>query len=152
MENIYPKGYIYSACFLLYNNNYYIATSNRIAGSNYADSIKIYDFNGNKIKDIKNSKENAFIIDCYNNNKDVYIIIGSKGYLKSYDFNKNALYFKYQDNNNINNDNNSIFSFQVLKNNEIIKLIGSCDDGFIRIWGFDSGNLVKKIKVTDKKN
>ena len=50
LENIYPKGYIYSVCFLLYNNNYYIATSNRITGSNFADSIKVYDFIGSKIK------------------------------------------------------------------------------------------------------
>ena len=34
-------------------------------------------------------------------------------------------------------------------NEQIIKLIESCYDGNIRIWNFHSGELIKKIKVSD---
>ena len=146
LEKIYSKGFIYSACFLQDNNNYCIAVSSRIAGEKTADIIKVYDFNGKIIKDINNSKDNVFIIDSYNNNKDTYIIIGSKGFLKSYDYNKNKLYFKYDANNS-----NCIFSFQIFKSKEIIKLISSCDDGILRIWEFLSGKLLKKIDISEKK-
>ena len=54
LENIYDNGYIYSACFLNDNetNNSYILTSNC---KTYGDSdpIKVYDFNGHKVKEIR---------------------------------------------------------------------------------------------------
>ena len=146
LENIYTKGFIYSGCFFQDTNNYYIAVSSRIAGEKTADIIKIYDFNGNKIKDINNSNDNVFIIDSYSSKKDIYIIIGSKGFLKSYDYNKNILYFKYE-----TNKDSCIFSFQIFESKEIIKLIGSCDDGILRIWGFHSGNLLKKYEISKSK-
>ena len=63
--------------------------------------------------------------------------------LKSYDFTKNKLYHEYH---NIKYSNNNFF---INDNNDdnIIKLIVPCHDNFIRIWDFDSGELLKQIKI-----
>ena len=44
LVDIYPKGYLYSSCFIIKNNNYYLATSNRITGSHSAEVIKFMIF------------------------------------------------------------------------------------------------------------
>ena len=58
LNKVYNKGYLFSACFLKENNENFIATSN-LEWNNYFEPIKIYDFNGNKIKDINDSKDKA---------------------------------------------------------------------------------------------
>ena len=93
IKNIYNEGNIYSACFINDNNIIYILTSNCNWNFENCELIKIYDFNGNKIKEINNSNENTFIIDSYydiKSNKN-YIISGNIGYCKSYDFKNNKL-------------------------------------------------------------
>ena len=70
-----------------------------------------------------------------------YIITGTKGYVKSYDFNKNEVYYKYCD-----NDNKGHGSIIINKNENIIQLIESSWDGNIRIWNFHTGLLLNKIK------
>ena len=54
----------------------------------------------------------------------------------------NQKYYEY--------DNGAHICVVILKNNNQLKLIESCDDGYIRIWDFHSANLLKKIKVNDK--
>ena len=54
--------------------------------------MKIFDYNGNKIKEINNSNEITKFIDIfYYDNKlsKIYILIVNKGYNKSYNYNKN---------------------------------------------------------------
>jgi WD40 repeat protein len=140
------SGYLLSACFLYENNQIYIITSNSNFENN-SEPIKIFDFNGNKIKDIKDSNEETYFIDTYYDNilSNNYIITGNKNYVKSYVFNKNELYHKYYD-----KDNGGHGSIIINSNEEIIKLIDSCDDGNIRIWNFHSGLLLNKIEVTKK--
>ena len=139
-------GYLLSACFLYENNQNYIVTSNCNFDKN-SEPIKIFDFNGNKIKEINDSNEETYFIDTYYD--DIlsinYIITGNKNYVKSYDINKNELYRKYYD--KTNGGHGSII---INYNEEIIKLIDSCDDGYIRIWNFHSGSLLNKIKVSNK--
>ena len=148
IQNINKKGYLYSGCFLKDCNQIYIVTSNL----SYLDCepIKIYDLNGNIKEEINNSNDTTFFIDIFYDNKSLkkYIIVGSNGFVKSYDFSKNELYKKYLDYYNkephcsivINNDKN------------ITKLIESCDDGNIRIWNFHSGLLLKKINISEESN
>ena len=140
------NGYLLSACFLFENNQIYIITSN-CAFENNSEQIKVFDFNGNLIKEMNDSNEETYFIDNYYDNilSINYIIAGNKNYVKSYDFSKNELYRKYYDEGDGGHG-----SIIINSNEELIKLIDSCDDGFIRIWNFHSGSLINKIEVTKK--
>ena len=102
--HIYEDGYLYSACFINYNNNNYIIVSN----TNYCfpEPIKVYDFKGNKIKEINDSCDDTFYIDNFYDKKTSknYIITGNEGFIKSYDYNENKLFYKYSDNDNYCHD------------------------------------------------
>ena len=140
------NGFLYSACVMKDNNQNYIISSN-YNEVKISEKIKIFDFYGNKIKEINNSNEITFLIDIYYDeilNKN-YIITGNLNYVKSYDYNNNELYHKYAD-----NGNGYHFSIIINSINNIIRLIESCEDGNIRIWHFHSGLLIKKIKIIDE--
>ena len=146
ISQVNNNGYLLSACFLYENNQNYIVTSN-CNFETIPEPIKIFDFNGNKIKEINDSNEETYFIDTYYDNilSINYIITGNKNYVKSYDINKNEIYRKYYD-----KDNGGHGSIIINYNEDIIKLIDSCDDGYIRIWNFHSGMLLNKIKVSSK--
>ena len=140
-------GYLFSSCFLKEDNIIYIITCN-LNKNGKSESMKVFDFNGKKLKEIKYSNEKTYFINTYYDNKlsKNYIITGNKGYIKSYDFKKNELYYKYSDKNN--NDNH--LSIITKENEGIIKLIESCNDGIIRIWNFHSGVLLNKFKISNE--
>ena len=145
IKNISQEGFLFSATFLDDNNNIYFLTSNSNWDKDNRESIKVYDFNGNKIKEINDSLDNTFFIETYfdkslSNN---FIITGNEENVKSYDYNNNKLYYKYFENNSCNIH----YSIIVNYNNNILKLIDSCDDGYIRIWNFHMGILLNKIKA-----
>ena len=53
LENINKKGFIFSACFLNDNNNYIITNNNnQMPFFSFVEPIKLYDFKGQKIKEI----------------------------------------------------------------------------------------------------
>ena len=137
-------GYLYSACFLNENNHIYIVTSNYCLDNN-SEKIKVFDLQGNKIKEINNSyNDNTYFIDSYYDYKSSnnFIITANKDYVASYDYNNNTLYNNYKEKDN--KDHNSII---INDRNEIIELIESSEDGYIRIWDFHLGILLKKYKV-----
>ena len=144
IKNIYQNGIINSACFIYYNNNIYIAASNN--NFNQPDFIKIINFNGKIITEIKNSLENTYFIDSYYNKDDskLYIISGNYDYIKSYDYINNELYHKYFD-----NKSKYHCSIKIKQNKEITRLIESSGDGIVRIWNFHSGLLISKIYVSN---
>ena len=148
ISNINNRGCLYSACFLNDDdNNNYIVTCNLVL-LNIPEPIKIYDFNGNKIKEINESNDNTFFIDFFYDNliSKKFIITGNKGSVKSYDYNNNKLYIKYSDYNN-----EEPHCYIIIYNNKnIIKLIESCDDGYIRIWNFHMGLLLNKINIENQ--
>ena len=141
-ENIYNSGQLFSACFLNNNNQINIITGN--SNFNNSELIKIYDINGNKIKEINNSNDNIFFIDVFYDNKfsKIYIITGNFGNAKSYDYNENKIYHKY----NIN-DNRSHNNIIINDKEEIIKLLECSYDGDIKIWNFHSGELLNKLII-----
>ena len=145
LSEVNKNGFLDSACFLVDNNNY-IITSNCYWGG-YSEYIKVFDFNGNKIKEICSSNERTYFIDNYydNINKKNYIITGNENYVKSYDYNNNKLYHKYYE-----YDNRGHFSIEICCDDNIIKLIESCFDGIIRIWNFHYNILLNKITVSNK--
>ena len=140
ITNIYKTGYLYSASFLVDDNKYYIATCN---SSQKSESIKIFDFYGSQTKEIYHSNEDTYFIDTYYDKKlfKYFILTGNIGYVKSYDYSENRLYYKYYDQGN----NRGHDSIVIDDSKDVIKLIESSGDGFIRIWKFHSGILLSKI-------
>ena len=63
----------------------------------------------------------------------------------SYNFIENKVYHKYQDYNNKDSHTNLIIN----ENNEIIELIEFSFDGNVLIWNFHSGELIKRIKISE---
>ena len=142
IKNIHKDFWTFSACFLKDDNHICIVTSN--GNLDDCELIKVFDEKGNKIKEIKESNDDTFFIDSYYDGKTNknYIITGNKGYVKSYIYNKNKIYNIYDDNDN--KDHHSV----IINTKEIItKLIESSMDGNIRIWNFNSAELLNKIKV-----
>ena len=145
LENINKSGRLFSACLLQENSTNYIVTSCAY-GNN--ESIKIFDMNSNKIKELNDSTDSVYFMDIYYDQESSinYIIVGSNGLIKSYDYSNDKIYHKYNDNSK--NRHCSI----IIKNNDsdkIIKLIDSCFDGNIRMWDFHSGKLLNKIGLYD---
>ena len=92
IKNINKNGLLLSACFLRENNQNYIISSND--NLYYSEYMKIFDFHGKKIKEIKDFNFNTFFVDNFydiNLSKN-FIITGNFGYVKSYDFNDNKIY------------------------------------------------------------
>ena len=144
INKVNNKGFLYSACFINENENNYIATCNAIKKGE-PENIKIFDFNGNKIKEIIKSNKNTLFIDSYYDDilRKNYIVTGNADHVKSYDFKKNEVYHKYHEKNN----NKCHCSLIIKANEEIIKLLESSADGYIRIWNFHSAILINKIKI-----
>ena len=138
IKNINQDGYMNSAC-LFYNNNineYNILSSNTNFGN--CENIKIYDLNGKKIGEIKDSNNSTNFINTYYESKlgKNYIVTANDDCVRAYDFDKNEIYHKYSD-----NDNKSHYSIIINNKNEInIKLIESSVDAIIRIWIFIQAN------------
>ena len=137
LKGINDYCFLYSACLISDNNENYIITSNLYS---IGGSIKVYDFKGNILKEIENSKGKKRIITNYydNNSNKNYIISGFKGYLKSFDFKENKLYHKYK----IKCDNGWINSLIVNDKENIIKIIESNENNLLKIWDFHSGELL----------
>ena len=139
-EKIYESGLL-SACLLNDNNKIYIIVGNDSPLSNY---INVFNLNGNKIKDINTSIKGIISLYSYFDielSKN-YIIAAQDCTIVSYDYNKNELYKKY-DCKNVHSHENIIINDK----DKIIKLIESSGDGYVRIWGFHSGKMIKAIQV-----
>ena len=155
LQFVNERGYLFSAYFLNDNDKNYIATSNAIENP---EPIKIFDFKGNKIKEIEDSYDITYFIDTYYENAenceltDIYIITGNLGYIKSFNYYKTTIYHKYCDNNKKGH-----CSIIIVNYDEITKLIESGFDGKIRIWNFHTGLLslldvigqIKKIEYNN---
>ena len=151
---------LYSACFLTDKKQNYIIISDcsDFIYSSESGPIEIFDLNGKQIKEIKESiNYNTFFIDTYFDEKysKNYIITGNCGFVESYDYNNNKIYQKYTHFNEPNKYNN-LYCYESLivstlgdNNNDknILKLVVSCIDGFIKIWNFHSGEILETIKV-----
>ena len=123
IKNVNNNGKLYSACFLFNNKENYIITSQyRKYLGNISELIKVFDFKGNKIKEINNSDDRTCFIDTYYDIKlsKNYIITGNYNYIKSYDFIKNNIYHIYCD-----DDKQNHYSTSIINKNGLIQLIES---------------------------
>ena len=139
--SLYKIGIILSACFLSNKDCNYIITCNC-----FLYNIIVIDFEGNKIKEINKSNNYTIFIDLYFDIKynKYYIITGNKNNIKSYDYDKNELYNTYSDNFSSHHR-----SAVVYNDNEIIKIIFGCEEGYIRIFNFHNGILLNKININE---
>ena len=113
-------GFLYSACFMIFNQENYIITSNYDEYGN-SEYLKVFDFKGRKIKDIKKSNEPTFFVESYFDeifNCQNYIVTGNLNYVKSYNYNKNEVYHKYFD----KCINGYHYTIKMLNQNSVIKL------------------------------
>ena len=159
ISNVNNNGYLFSSAFLVIKNfnnmnynklldEYYIISSNR-NHLGTSEPIKVYDLNGKLISKILESNDNTCFIDTYcekekkgnKENLKYYIITGNTGYVKSYDYFNKKLYKIYHEKDNKADQ----LCVLIKKINENIKLIESCADGFIRIWGYHDGDLNGKV-------
>ena len=146
IHNVNNTGILKSSCFLYDNNTIYIITSNyNDSVNNIKEGIKVFDLNGNKIKDINDSNDDIIYITTYYdiNLSSNFIISGNNGYILSYNFNDNSIYMKYVDGKNYY-DHSSII---IIKSEEMIKMVESCGDGLIRIWNFHTAEILNRIYV-----
>ena len=147
LTEVNERGLLFSANFLKDDKSkIYIISSNAFQSP---EPIKIYDLKGNKINEISDSKDITYSIDAYyefdENGEllDIYIITANLGYIKSFNYLKNKLYYKYGD-----NDFKGHGSFIIyIDNFKIVKLIESNFNGFLKIWKFHSGILLNNIKI-----
>ena len=115
--NVNNSGLLFSGSFLNYQNKKYIITSN-LDWKHIPEPIKIFDFNGIKIKEINNSNNNTLFIDTFYDYKSskIYIIASSENYIKSYDYNDNKLYKIYYESNNGNHKSFILFLIYLFQN------------------------------------
>jgi WD40 repeat protein len=143
LNNINKENKLYSACFLNYNNQTYIVSSNGdfdLEGK--SEKIKVFDFNGEKVKEINNSDNNTFFIDTYfdKNKSKFYIITGNINCVNSFDYENNSLYHKYS-----SNTFGEHVSVIIYEKENITNMIESCNnDIYIRIWDFHTGFILNK--------
>ena len=145
INKINSKGFIKSACFLYDNNQNFIISSN--SSDNFIkEPMKVFDLNGNKVKDINDSFDDTIVIETYYDEKSSinYILTGNNRFVKSYNYNDNTVYHKYFDEDYYDHTCIIIHDFE-----GIIKLIESSGDGYIRIWNFHSGHLLNKIQASE---
>ena len=144
--NLECYGDLFSSCLLYEDDQRYIITSGF-----KVNSIYVYDFNGIKIKEFENSK--CSCVDTYFDklSSKNFIIAANEGYVVSFYFKSNSLYQIYM------NEYEDKYSPIVIQKSVVvtgdknnIKLISSNAYADVLIWNFHSGELVKKIKVTNK--
>ena len=102
------------------------------------ESIKVYDLNGNKIKELNDSKVSTNFIDCFYDKKlsKNFLIRGKYGNLNSYDYKENKIYKDYYDEDTglLNNRYiHFVINLKKTKENEdnIVELIASHYDSNI---------------------
>jgi hypothetical protein len=103
--------------------------------NNYNLNIKPYD--------------DIYYIDTYydKSNNTIFIISCCSKFIKSFNYNSKTLYQIYQDHEKESSIHSSAV---VIESENIVKLIDSCMDGYIRIWNFHENILLKRIKISDQ--
>ena len=156
IRNANEKNFLYSACFLQEMNEIQILTSNGKNLQAYQtnenfENMKLFNLKGELIKEINDTNDCTYFVDIYydKNSSKIFILTGNYNYVKSYIYETNetvSLYHKYYECNNGIHPSVIVNTFE-----RKIKLIESCEDGIIRIWGFHSGDFIRKIN-TDNNN
>ena len=136
---IYYYIYSVSVLFNIQEDKNYVITSS----SN--EKMKVWDFKGNYIRNFGQDSESTYFIDVYYNKmkKQYYIINANSVDVKSYEFDTGNLYHKYK---GIPQTWHMSAVINETKQGQL--LIESDGTGRIRIWDFNTANLLKNIAST----
>ena len=150
--NIFQSAHLYSACFLNNKDNIYIITSDFHLRWLKSSGIHVYDLNGKFISIINKSSgvcKAVCSIDIFYDDElsKNYIITGNIGFCKSFDFEQNEEYKKYEDSDGIGMGIVCCFNIFIYKSKGKIRLICTNTLGNIRIWDFHSSELLNKICI-----
>ena len=145
ITKIYEKGNMLATClhFDEYQKESYIFTSSDCG------HIKIWDKDGKYLTTINKTENNeTYFLDTYYDETEFkyFLISGEMKCVKSYDLNTHQLFRTYIDNNSYVEH----LSAFVYKNSNITELVECEFYGFVRIWNFYSGNLIRKIEICKK--
>ena len=138
IPNVHNGYYIYSVsllCHLHQEKNYVITSCPN-------EKMKVWSFTGLYMYNFGQSNESTYFIDVfYNKNQKKYFIINANSNdVKSYYFETGDLYHKYK-----GTPQTWHMSAVVNNINDIFALIESDGNGTIRIWNFDTAELLKSI-------
>ena len=152
LKKINRFGSLFSACFIydeIENKNMIITSSDNYSNS---EKIKIFDFNGNKIKELNDSNHRTYFIDTFYDiyKKEYFIVTGIEKGVISYRYKDSKLYHEYFEGNDdiFLNDHDCVI---IVHDKGITKMFESCEDGCIRIWDFHSVQLLNKIIVSENR-
>ena len=152
LKKINNFGSLFSACFIhdeIENKNMIITSNDNYSNS---EKIKIFDFNGNKIKELNGSNHRTYFIDTFYDlyKKEYFIVTGIEKGIISYNYKDSKLYHEYFEGNDdiFLNDHDCVI---IIHDKGITKMFESCEDGCIRIWDFHSVKLLNKIIVSENK-
>ena len=142
--NAYSIGDVFSSCFLIDEND----KKNYIISINYEQNLKIYDFEGTHVKEFDNSNDKSFLVDSFYNSKlrKYYIIVANEKFIISYNFYDGSIYNLYYE----DNCNSWHMNFIISSNDDGINLIESDTFGYVRVWDFDKGVMLKKLFIERK--
>ena len=138
IPNVHNGYYIYSVsllCHLHQEKNFVITSCPN-------EKMKVWSFTGMYMYNFGQSNESTYFIDVfYNKNQKKYFIINANSNdVKSYYFETGDLYHKYK-----GTPQTWHMSAVVNNINDIFALIESDGNGTIRIWNFDTAELLKSI-------
>lgn len=144
IQNAHKTTNIYSVCLLCDSNN----GENFVISSAPNEYMKIWNMNGDFVRNMGQNDESTYFIDVYYDNQknNIYVLNANSSDVKSYTFSDKSLYKKYK-------GTPEKWHMSALVNTydkEI--LIESDGDGNIRLWEFHTANLVKTIKVNPMTN
>ena len=147
-KNFYSFGYLYSANIFNYKKkDYFIISNFANNNSDYIHRLKVYNFKGRQYKlnqTINDSNYNTLLVKTFMYQNKLFIVSCGDEIIRSYNFDRNELYKKYDDNIKMNC---KIFSFIIFNKEEKVRIISSCDDKNIRTWNFIIGELLNKIEI-----
>ena len=130
--------YIYSVSLLCHE----LKDSNYIITSCPNEKMKIWDFSGNYLRNVGQNNESTYFIDVfYNKNTKIYYILNANSNdVKSYYFETGELFHNYK-----GLPQTWHMSAVVNETKEGLALIESDGNGTVRIWNFDTAELLKSI-------
>ena len=131
------------------NNNSNISNNDNQNENENNNEIIINDVPQNKKPEI----DHIYYIESYFDKKTciTYIISCCSECVKSFNYNTNILYHIYQENEKEKFiHGNVIIDDSSQNNNNLVKLIETCNDGYVRIWDFHMGDLLNKIKICEE--
>ncbi len=145
ISNVHNGYYIYSVSLLCHIHK----ETNYIITSCPNEKMKVWDFSGAYLRNFGQSNESTYFIDIFYNKiqKKYFVINANSNDVKSYHFETGDLYQKYK-----GTPQTWHMSAVVNDVNDIFALIESDGNGTIRIWNFDTAELLKSINSTNSIN